>query len=182
MMTRFEATTIRGAGFALRPLEAGDVPTITEACADELTLRWLPLPRPYTAQDATAFVERIAPASLADNSGVVFAIDEGDGIVGCIDLKRTDWAARTTETGYWVAPWARGRGVATRATRRLAEWALREKGFERVELRAAPGNAASAAVARKAGFVAEGTARNAGHVHGGRCDLDVFSLVPADLR
>ena len=62
-----------------------------------------------------------------------------------------------------------------------ASWALREQGFERVELRAATGNLASQRVAEKAGFVREGVARNAGHVTHGRVDLVVYSLTRADL-
>jgi RimJ/RimL family protein N-acetyltransferase len=81
-----------------------------------------------------------------------------------------------------VAPWGRGNGLAGRATRTLAEWALREQGFERVVVRAATGNRASQRAAESAGFVAEGTARNAGFVRAGRVDLEVYSLVRSDLR
>jgi len=81
-----------------------------------------------------------------------------------------------------VAPWARGGGVASRATRTLAQWAIVEHGFERVELFAATGNVASQGVAQKAGFVREGVARNAGYVHDGRVDMVLFSLIPDDLQ
>ena len=77
-----------------------------------------------------------------------------------------------------------GPGLRRRHERRPASisgWALREQGFERVELRAATGNLASQRVAEKAGFVREGVARNAGHVHDGRVDLVVYSLTRADL-
>jgi RimJ/RimL family protein N-acetyltransferase len=80
-----------------------------------------------------------------------------------------------------MAPWGRGCGVATTATRVISSWTLREQGFERVEVRAATGNLASQRVAEKAGFVREGVARNAGHVHDGRVDLVVYSLTRADL-
>lgn len=182
MITRFEPMTIRGDGFVLRPLQATDLTAITEACTDPQTLQWLPLPRPYLPEHARSFVDGIAPRMLAANTGIVFAIDAGDGLVGCIDLKNTDWLNRAVEIGYWVSPGARGCGLATRAARRLAEWALREAGFERVHLFAATGNDASIGVARAAGFVAEGVARNAGALHDGRADMQVFSLVPADLR
>jgi RimJ/RimL family protein N-acetyltransferase len=96
-------------------------------------------------------------------------------------VKRTDWRARTTEIGYWVAPWGRNLGLATEATAAIARWVLVDCGFERLELRAATGNIASQRVAEKAGFVREGVARNAGITHGGRVDLVVFSLTRADL-
>jgi RimJ/RimL family protein N-acetyltransferase len=102
-------------------------------------------------------------------------------LAGAIDLKKTDWSALTTEVGYWSAPWVRGRGVTTTAVRLLASWALTDQGLERVELLAATGNEASSRVADKAGFQREGIARNAGVTHGGRVDLTVWSLVPADL-
>ena len=81
-----------------------------------------------------------------------------------------------------MAPWARGRGVAAQATRALCEWAIRDHGFERVQLFAATGNAASQRVAEKAGFVREGVARNACCVPDGRADMVLFSLVPQDLQ
>lgn len=102
--------------------------------------------------------------------------------MGQVGLKKTDWRALTSEVGYWVSPWARGRGVAVEATRALARWVLVEQGFQRVDLRAAVGNRASQAVARGACFSEEGTLRNAGFVHAGRVDLVVYSLVPDDLR
>jgi [ribosomal protein S5]-alanine N-acetyltransferase len=46
----------------------------------------------------------------------------------------------------------------------------------------APGNTASRRVVEKAGMSYEGLLRNAGHVHSGRVDLEIWSLVAADLR
>ena len=80
-----------------------------------------------------------------------------------------------------MAPWARGRGVATRAVRAVTAWALRDAGLARVVLRAAPGNTASCAVARAAGYAREGIARDAGLLHDGRTDLCVHSFVKGDL-
>jgi len=72
--------------------------------------------------------------------------------------------------------------VAGEALDGLAIALLCEHGFERVELRVAPGNRASRRVAEKAGFTYEGLLRNAGHVFSGRVDVEVWSLVAADLR
>ena len=172
---------IVGDGIVLRPLAEEDIDPVADACNDPETLRWLPLPRPYGRPEARWFIDIFAPTTRDSGAGIIRAIEREGRLVGCIDVKRVDWAARTAEVGYWMAPWGRGCGVATRATRAMSFWALREQGFERVELRAATGNVASQRVAEKAGFVREGVARNAGHVRSGRVDLVVYSLTRPDL-
>ena len=83
------------------------------------------------------------------------------------------WHVLTSEIGYWMAPWARGQGLATEAARAVAEWLLVTQGFQRLELRAAPGNVASVKVALNAGFHREGVLRDAGITHSGPVDLAV---------
>ncbi len=63
------------------------------------------------------------------------------------------------QIGYQVAPWARGRGVATAAARLIRDWAFDELEIERLELAADVDNIASQRVAQAAGFAGEGTAR-----------------------
>lgn len=153
------------------------------ACRDELIQRWLPLPNPYTDADALTWCTHLAPAFRISGEGIEWATDRrSDGrLIGSFGLKRTDWRSRTTEIGYWVAPWARGEGLAVEGVQAIARWLLLEEGFERLVLRAAPGNAASQRVAEKAGFIREGVARSAGFTNEGRVDLVVFSLIRSDL-
>lgn len=178
----FHEITLTAGDLTLRPLAGSDADDVAEACQDLETLRWLPIPRPYTLANAEWFIGTFAPALRESGAGIVFAIQSAGRLAGVVDLKHVNWASRVAEVGYWVAPWARGRGVASRASRALAEWAICDHGFERVELFAATGNIASQRAAEKAGFVREGVARNAGYVHGGRVDLVLFSLVPDDLQ
>jgi precorrin-6Y C5,15-methyltransferase (decarboxylating) len=178
----FLETTLAAENLILRPFTPTDADDVTEACQDIETLRWLPLPRPYTRANAEWFIGTFGPGQRESGAGIVFAIESAGRLAGAIDLKQVNWAARVAEVGYWVAPWARGRGVAAQATRVLSEWAIRDHGFERVQLFAATGNAASQRVAEKAGFVREGVARNACCVPDGRADMVLFSLVPADLK
>jgi RimJ/RimL family protein N-acetyltransferase len=168
----------------LRPFEAADIADAAEACADELTQRWLPLPNPYTLDHATAWCTRTAHELRASGDGIQFAVTDAHSgrLLGAIGLNRTSWPSLVTEIGYWTAPWARGQGIAADATRLLAAWALTDQGFARIEVRAATANAASQRVALKAGLHQEGILRNAGFVHAGRVDLVLFSLVPSDLR
>ena len=139
----FPETTLAAEDLILRPFTAADADDVTQACQDAETLRWLPLPRPYTRANAEWFIGTFGPSQRESGAGIVFAIESAGRLAGAIDLKQVNWAARVAEVGYWVAPWARGRGIAPQATRALSEWAIRDHGFERVQLFAAVGNAAA---------------------------------------
>jgi|GEM_PF-15112 len=178
----FPDATLTAGDLTLRPLTAADTNDVIAACLDPETQRWLPLPRPYTRASAEWFIGTFGPSQRASGAGVVFAIESAGRLAGVIDLKHVDWATKVAEVGYWVAPWARGRGVASQATRSLAHWAIHDHGLERVELLSATGNRASQRAAEKAGFTREGLARNAGYVHDGRVDMVVFSLVRGDVE
>lgn len=181
MDTQFADDVLEGDGFRLSPLGPGDIEDVTSACRDEVTQRWLPLPLPYTPDVARVFVEEIAPAMRTSGAGLVRRIEVDGRLCGVIDLKKTDWRVRTTEIGYWVAPWARGRGLAGTAAKVLADWALLEQDMARVVIHCATGNVRSQKAAVSAGFIHEGVARSAGIVHSGRVDLEVFSKIPSDL-
>ncbi|MUL43148.1 GNAT family N-acetyltransferase [Streptomonospora sp. PA3] len=170
----------------LRAHTRDDIEAVYRGITDPQVQRWLPLPRPgapYTRADAENWCLVGAPQARVGGDGQQWAVIEaGTGsYAGSIGLTRTLWRARSTEVGYWLAPWARGRGLATEAVVAVSRWALNDQNFERVELKAAAPNTASRRVAEKAGFTYEGTERNAMPLHEGRSDLAVYSLVPADL-
>lgn len=148
-------------GAVLRPLSSRDTEPIARACADPLIARWTQVPVPYTLADAEQFV---ASRAGEDN---VWAID-ADGLAGVIGLRNTRSAAPgpICEVGYWVAPWARGRGLATAALTGVRQEA-EQQGFVRIDWHAIAGNLASVRVAQRAGFTIEGTRRCA-MIHRGR--------------
>jgi RimJ/RimL family protein N-acetyltransferase len=178
----FPAVEVPFRGGRLTAWREDDVPMVVAAVNDPQTHRWLPLPSPYTDDHARYWTSTLSEQLRVSGDGLHLAARAADGaLVGSVSLKRTDRAARVTEIGYWTVPQMRGRGLTTAAVRALAEWALTEGGMRRVEIRVAPGNAASRQVAKKAGFTEEGTLRDAGFVHDGRVDLVVSSLVVDDL-
>jgi RimJ/RimL family protein N-acetyltransferase len=94
----------------------------------------------------------------------------------CID----GWSDEdVAQIGYWIAASARGRGYATRAVILLTRW-LFELGEARVFLTIVVGNDQSVAVARRAGFVHEGTMRSEGVLQGQRCDVMWFAALPLE--
>ena len=56
---------------------------------------------------------------------------------------------------YWLAPGARGRGVATHAVELVAGWAFGALGLERLRITCDPSNHGSRHVAERAGFTFE---------------------------
>jgi RimJ/RimL family protein N-acetyltransferase len=156
----------------LRPLADDDVPAIARACDDPDTARFIPdMPAPYTEDDARSFLAAVR-ARGADGPVYVWAITEGGpDLLGTVALH----VGERTAVGYWVAPWARNRGLATRAVETLSAWALGDGGFDRLELTTDPANAASQRVAEKAGFEREGVVAGYVQTASGPRDSVVFS-------
>jgi len=181
---RFPVLTVATPRLHVRQLDVADAPEVDGILADRLTRRWLPLPDETGGLDGLTWCTTLAQGQrdLGDGDHYGVTRREDGRLVGLLWTARTDWATRCTEVSYLVAPGARGFGVAAEAVDALAIALLLEHGFERIELRVAPGNTASRRVAEKAGFVYEGLQRNAGYVHGGRVDLEMWSLVAGDLR
>jgi RimJ/RimL family protein N-acetyltransferase len=83
------------------------------------------------------------------------------------------------EIGYWLYPRARGRGIATKVARALAEYAF-TIGVQRVTAYVSVGNGESERVLERAGFTREGVLRSMPRSDGGRVDKTVFSLLPGE--
>ena len=166
----------------LRRFGSGDADAVVKACSDPETQHWLDfLPRPYGLDDALTFIGN-GRADWESGRAAVFAIGDATtgGLLGAIAVQEI--SEGRPFVGYWVGPWARGRGVATRAARLVGRWAIRGLGLPRLELQAEPGNIGSLRVAERAGFVREGVLRNYLDGREGRTDCVVFSLVPGDLE
>jgi RimJ/RimL family protein N-acetyltransferase len=174
--------TLSDAVVVLRPWIPGDASFLNMASQDPAIQRYNG-PPPDSLADATSVIERIerswhAFEAHGDPNGVAFTIvdaasGEPVGMCGLDDWSSTDVA----QFGYWLAADARGRGLATRAVTLMTTW-LFELGAARVFLTIQSENAASAAVARRAGFTREGTLRAHGVWQGQRQDVDVFAVLP----
>jgi ribosomal-protein-alanine N-acetyltransferase len=181
---RFPTLTVATPRLDVRPLSADDADAVGQIFGDKLVQRWLPFPREYGQIEGKAWCTELATERRDSGAGDHYGILRRDDqrLVGCLWTKRTDWASGVTEISYAVADDLRGFGFAPEAVDALTLALILEHGFHRIELRVAPGNTGSRRVAEKAGFTYEGLLRNSGFVHSGRVDLEVWSLVAADLR
>ena len=170
---------VRTARLVLRPFRPDDAEAVFRACQDPEHRRWMPnLPEPYTRADAVEFVTRAAPRGRAEGRDLHCAVEADGELVGSCGVHHLQGGTRLgPEIGYWTAPWARGRGHAAEAARAIADWTFGH-GVARVHLFADVRNAASQAVAVRAGFVREGVVRSClAYQDGSRADAVLFGRV-----
>jgi RimJ/RimL family protein N-acetyltransferase len=165
----------------LRPLVRSDAAAIAAACADRLIARFIPLiPVPYTVADAEAFLARNADGVRpGDELNLGISTAGGPELLGMIGLGAAGEDG-AFETGYWVAPAHRNRGVATQALVLLSRWAIDELGVPRLQLQTMVENTASQRVAERAGFTREAVLRRYMDDRGTRRDSVMYSRVPGD--
>lgn len=166
----------------LRPWLEADLEAAYRATQDVLIPRFTRVPENQTKEQLRLYFGGQEPARKAGEALALAVADAAtDEFLGSIALLRFEWGERRGEVGYWLAPWARGRGAASRAVRLLSRWALTELGLARLALHTDTHNHASQRVAERCGFTREGVLRSFEERKGRRYDNVVFSLLPADL-
>jgi [ribosomal protein S5]-alanine N-acetyltransferase len=137
------ALYLQTARLVLRPVADGDEAPVVTALNDIAVSGWLAVvPFPYFPADFRQFQTEYAVP------GLTYAIDDAQGLAGIMGVED-----RTL--GYWLAPHSQGKGYATEAARAVLAGQFAEDSnailsgyFE--------GNARSANVLRKLGFVEVG--------------------------
>jgi RimJ/RimL family protein N-acetyltransferase len=100
-------------------------------------------------------------------------------VVGGAALHHLDPMRDVVEVGYWLFVEARGRGIATRVVRALADHAF-ANGIVRFEAHVRLANEASERVLERAGFEREGVKRRFLHHGNERVDATLFALLAGD--
>jgi RimJ/RimL family protein N-acetyltransferase len=180
----FPVPPLAGDVVLLRPWGEADVPGIVLAFGDPVMQRFSWRTTSYTETDARDYFAEQEEARLR-GEGLDFALVEPRGqdvVLGAISLYEVRLDQGCAAVGYWLAPEARGRGLATHAVRLLARWAFAELGLARLELTCSPDNEASQHVAKRCGFSREGLLRSHVPFKGARRDSVIYSLLPGELR
>lgn len=120
-------------------------------------------------------------ASGSDGRVLVAGAFDGSEIVGGALLLHHEPDLGAIELGCWAITAVEGLGVARASCQALIAHARRELGVERIAWRATTVNPRSRALAERLGFRHEGTLRSAWLLRGERYDMDILSLVGAEL-
>jgi RimJ/RimL family protein N-acetyltransferase len=144
-----ERMELSGQGLLLRDWTEADLAAMPELFDHPDVAYWTPLPAPFDDVAARARLDRSRQLRV-EGSAILLAITvDGGAPLGEVMLRR---APEGTELGYVVGPTHRGQGLAARAVLVMAAYAFEELGAGQVILELEAENAASVAVATRAGF------------------------------
>ena len=135
----------------LRSPEATDVPYFTPLIGNFSVAKNLTrVPHPYMESDGYRWIAevRAARATGADYPFALIRTNDMNFLGVC-----TVHPARNFEFGYWLGEPYWGKGYGTEAAHRVARFAFEELGAEKLSAGYMDGNAASARVLAKLGFV-----------------------------
>ncbi|WP_371527014.1 GNAT family N-acetyltransferase [Streptomyces sp. NBC_01283] len=173
-----------GEGAELRPIEPWQAPEFLTHVerAREYAGPWVPLT--VLAKDlesARKLLQTYADKQAAD-TGRLWGIWLDGTLVGGVLFRIFDTAMESCEVGVWLEPSAAGRGLITRASRVLIDWAVDERGMHRVEWLASTANGPSIAVAKRLGMTKDGVLRECFPWQGVRHDMEVWSVLAPEWR
>ena len=169
---------IRGERVFLRAPERSDLPTFVRWFNDAEVLANLAMRAPLSeAAEERWFDAMLDRQGRTDHHFVICVLDGGRPI-GTVGLHGIDMVEGTAGFGIAIGEaefWNRGYG--SDATRAICDFGFGELRLDRIELHVYAGNARAKRTYEKAGFVHEGTLREAHYHHGARVDVHVMGLL-----
>jgi RimJ/RimL family protein N-acetyltransferase len=155
---RLPLPTLQGERCLLRALVPGDAAALQRQADNAHVWRNMfeGFPHPYTLSEAEAWCSRDANSGAF---GYVWGIVVRGAVIGCIGLApQAGWLRCNAEVGYWLGEAGWGRGFASDALRQVTDWAFAAvPDLTRISAHIFAWNEASQAVARKCGYVCEGS-------------------------
>ncbi|MEP6786950.1 MAG: GNAT family protein [Acidobacteriota bacterium] len=133
----------------------------------------------HSLVDYEKFVEREIRGT-AENERLGFGIYRGDGLIGTIGLINFDHDAKVTEIGYWIDAAEEGKGIVSKACRKLIDFVFGELAMNRIQIRCAAPNFRSGAIPERFGFTREGTQRQHVLRDGKLMDFVTYGLLASE--
>ncbi len=170
---------VRAGDLVLRPPRREDVDAMVPAFSDPAIREAGNLPS-LGRDELLATLPHLPGLAASGRLLPLVVVDAACGtILGGGTLHHLDAERGIVELGYWLFPEARGRGVATRVARLLAEHAF-SLGVQRVAAYVNVGNGPSDRVLQRAGFTREGVVRSLPKPDGRRVDKTLYSILPGE--
>lgn len=166
----------------LRLVREEDAPrifTLTDRDREHLRV-WLPwVDGTQSVADTEGFVQRSLD-QMGRGEGFQVCIEYRGELAGVMGFVYLDPVNRRAEIGYWLGRSFQGRGIMTRACRRLVDFGFESLGLHRVEIRVDVDNRKSRAVPERLGFVQEAVLRESVQDRGQFRDIVMYARLRGD--
>lgn len=168
----------------LKQLDTDDAPALHKliaSCRDYLRkwLNWMDTLQ--TVEDVKAFIER-ASREASEYSSIRVGVWFRNELAGLISFEKMDWLNQSAEIGAWLGERFQGKGIMTKATRALVDYAFDQLMLNRVEIRCGTGHLKSQAIPERLGFRKEGILREAEWLHDRYIDHVVYGMTRKDYQ
>jgi RimJ/RimL family protein N-acetyltransferase len=175
---------IDGDGWYMRPDEPRDAAAMARAFVEDphLAVDWGIDEIPDEAQARAWLLERAELWAKGEGRHLAVVETGTDALLGGVNFHSVRADHRRAEVGFWLAPWARGRGIGSGAVRAACEWAFENWELHRIEMTTLPDNEASLALAAKIGFTREGLLRQRNFERGNYVDIVMLGALRGELR
>ena len=143
---------------------------------------WLPIYGNLKTLEENLNIIKEGLKRFSENNGFQAGIWYKGELAGIFICKYYDWKAKQTEFGYLLGKAYTGKGIMTRVTRKMTDYAFKELGLNRIEIRCGTGNTASRAVPERLGFVQEGILRQSFRLYDQFVDTALYSMLASEWK
>jgi len=168
----------------LRELTPQDASALFSIHSNAEAMKWFgadPLTAPHQAEQLIAL---FASWRKSPTPGVRWGIEDSNTaeLIGTCGFFKWNRSWRSCAIGFELAQSAQGRGLMKEAVLAAVRWAFQHMELNRIEALVHPDNTRSLNLLEKAGFVREGTLRQAGYWNGTHQDLVQLSLLRGECE
>jgi len=128
--------------------------------------------------------EKYASFIKKEDMTLMMILKSENKFIGGSGLHVHNWDVPSFEIGYWVHTGYEGKGYVIEAVKRITQFGFETLKANRIFIRCDVANLRSQAVAKRAGFIYEGTFRNfeRRHDNGALTDMIYFAMTADDYR
>jgi RimJ/RimL family protein N-acetyltransferase len=155
-----EVPTLQYGLITLRKPEERDITSIFEGVQDPLIPRFTRIPANYQLANAEHYVRERSPNGFTLQTEIQLVLEYDGNFAGAVSFHTLVLDEAKAEIGYWITANARGKGIATAATKLLTGYGFETIGFQRIEALVVESNKPSLKVLSNAGYLQEGVLRD----------------------
>ncbi|WP_257348374.1 GNAT family N-acetyltransferase [Pseudalkalibacillus decolorationis] len=164
---------------SLKLLEKRDIPELFALVdGSRMYLRkWLPWVDGMEKEEDYEPVIEMWLKQFAEQNGFQVGVLYKDSLVGMIGYHGIDTGNQKTSIGYWLAEGIQGKGIMTRSTKALVNYAFDTLHLNRVEIQCGVENSRSRGIPERLGFKNEGIIREAEYLYDHFHDCVIYSML-----